>query len=408
MNGAVLAFLVGAACAPVSRSAPGHRDVAAPISITRDETVTQTLPEAESGPGNLVVRLQQDLSELGYYGGEETGTFDSATQDAMKRFEHDVGLHADGFYDPQTASVIDLALGRLSSVATLQSALSMLGYYAGPVDGLVRDSTEDAIARVEQSAGLQQTGRFGPEIGRALLGLIKDERPQRGWIVQPDIPEPPLPVEPVPELEAIALAEVQRRLIELGYRPGPVDGEEGSETRGAILTFQKREGLDRDGILGPQTLARLESPQGAGPRTGLPIPRIEIDLARQIAFVLLADGSVTTMSVSTGNGERYVTDTGATAIAHTPVGSFVLRRRIDGVREAPLGTLYRPLYFRGGWAIHGSRHVPAYPASHGCVRTHLWDQDWLFDEVGVGVPVVVYDDRPGANEVIPADAGPGS
>jgi lipoprotein-anchoring transpeptidase ErfK/SrfK len=51
---------------------------------------------------------------------------------------------------------------------------------------------------------------------------------------------------------------------------------------------------------------------------------------------------------------------------------------VDGLDEAPLGTLYRPLYFVGGWAVHGSPSVPGYPASHGCVRTADADQDFLF------------------------------
>ena len=36
------------------------------------------------------------------------------------------------------------------------------------------------------------------------------------------------------------------------------------------------------------------------------------------------------------------------------------------------------MYFFKGWAIHGSPSVPAYPASHGCVRISNADADWLF------------------------------
>jgi len=80
-----------------------------------------------------------------------------------------------------------------------------------------------------------------------------------------------------------------------------------------------------------------------------------------------------------------------------------VQRRIDGLEQAPLGTLYRPLYFTGGWAIHGSTSVPAYPASHGCVRTSYPDQDFVWATIPNGAPVEVYGGTLGA----PADAEPG-
>ena len=31
-----------------------------------------------------------------------------------------------------------------------------------------------------------------------------------------------------------------------------------------------------------------------------------------------------------------------------------------------------PSYFLRGFAVHGYPYVPAYPASHGCVRVPMW------------------------------------
>ena len=45
-----------------------------------------------------------------------------------------------------------------------------------------------------------------------------------------------------------------------------------------------------------------------------------------------------------------------------------MQRQIDGMRVSRLGELWRPKYFTGGYALHGSPSVPGYPASHGCVR----------------------------------------
>lgn len=48
------------------------------------------------------------------------------------------------------------------------------------------------------------------------------------------------------------------------------------------------------------------------------------------------------------------------------------------------GNMYKPLYFDGGQAIHGANNVPRSPASHGCARLRVGDQDTLLDWLGLG------------------------
>jgi murein DD-endopeptidase MepM/ murein hydrolase activator NlpD len=60
------------------------------------------------------------------------------------------------------------------------------------------------------------------------------------------------------------VAALQVALRAAGAYAGPVDGWRGSETDEALLTFQEREGLNPDGIVGPRTrgaLGRLGRPQ---------------------------------------------------------------------------------------------------------------------------------------------------
>ncbi|HEX4081518.1 MAG TPA: L,D-transpeptidase family protein, partial [Acidimicrobiales bacterium] len=199
------------------------------------------------------------------------------------------------------------------------------------------------------------------------------------------------------------IAEVQQQLAALGYLPGPVTGRPDVQTSSAVLAFQKRDGLSRDGVIGPQVLARLNGPPGAGPRSAAPGPRVEVDLDRQILFFVDAQGHVTTINVSTGSGTTYQEPGGGTAVAYTPTGNFRVLRKIDANEKAPLGSLYRPMYFKGGWAIHGSPSVPAYPASHGCVRVANWNQDFLFPRLPVGAPVWIYGTSLGS----PKGAAPG-
>lgn len=196
---------------------------------------------------------------------------------------------------------------------------------------------------------------------------------------------------------------IEQRLTQLGYRPGEPDGVYDAATASAVMAFQKHEGLERDGVAGPQTQLALLAPipAGAGPRLGDGGPRVEIDLDRQIAFFIAADRAVSILNVSTGNGQAYRVPGGGTGVARTPTGQFAVYRRVDAVEHAPLGILYRPLYFTGGFAVHGSTSVPGHPASHGCVRVSNADQDWLFPQAGTGTPVLIY----AGTSVAPPDPG---
>ena len=68
------------------------------------------------------------------------------------------------------------------------------------------------------------------------------------------------------------------------------------------------------------------------------------------------------------------------------------RERPDGWWVGDLGQIYRPKYFIGGVAIHGSLSVPAYPASHGCVRVSVAAMDMIWEQeiLPRGTTVVVY------------------
>ena len=95
------------------------------------------------------------------------------------------------------------------------------------------------------------------------------------------------------------------------------------------------------------------------------------------------------MPISSGNGAPYSLPGGIRAESLTPVGTFTIERRIQGTVNAHFGTLYDPMYFHQGWAIHGSNNVPAVPASHGCVRLPRADAEWLYSVADVGTPVTV-------------------
>lgn len=199
------------------------------------------------------------------------------------------------------------------------------------------------------------------------------------------------PGELVGGTRGLEVAVLQQQLTDLGYRPGPVDGAYGAQTASAVLAFQKFESLDRTHTATAAVHDRIANPQGAGPRSDILGTRVEIDIVRQVLLVVGPDGTYKVINTSTGGNYEYVNPkTGDTNVAYTPTGSFAVGYRYDGLEVAPLGELYRPLYFYGGWAIHGSTSVPEYPASHGCARTSFTDQDWIWDQIPSGTPVYVY------------------
>ena len=194
---------------------------------------------------------------------------------------------------------------------------------------------------------------------------------------------------PTPTRPAVDVAAVQRRLTELRYFGGKADGTTGAGTRSAVMAFQKVQGLTADGVVGPVTAAALGAPVEPQLEGG-PADRVEVDLTKQVLYVVEGGVVARVLPVSSGNGARYAQKSGGTARALTPVGTFTIERRIVGERKADLGVLYDPQYFHRGWAIHGSNSVPAGPASHGCVRVTRADAKWLLGTIDVGTTVVLH------------------
>jgi lipoprotein-anchoring transpeptidase ErfK/SrfK len=160
--------------------------------------------------------------------------------------------------------------------------------------------------------------------------------------------------------------------------------------RHALIAFQKIEGRDRNGVLTREELEALrvaQRPQAL--ETGY--PHIEIDLHRQVLFVVdVAGAPLRILPISSGSGELF-TEGGVTRQAVTPTRRFKVYRKIEGWRKSPLGLLYYPNYIYGGVAIHGSPSVPVSPASHGCIRIPMFASREFSEIATIGMVVIVYD-----------------
>lgn len=187
-----------------------------------------------------------------------------------------------------------------------------------------------------------------------------------------------------------AVTTLQSELSRRGYWLGRVDGSFGPLTQQAVWALQKVNRIARDGVVGPVTWGRLYA--GTVPYHRITSgTAIEVSKADQILMVMIAGRLRYILNTSTGSGQRYYSG-GQWKTAYTPTGTYkVYWRYSAGWQSGPLGPLYRPAYWHGGYAVHGSGSIPPYPASHGCCRisTAAMDMFWSSGIVPLGRTVLV-------------------
>ncbi len=112
--------------------------------------------------GQIVKLLQKRLQELGFYSGEIDGIFNVATEEAVKAFQEEEGLAADGVVGLATEEALDLDLQPLDiDVVQLQQRLSELEFYQGAIDGVWNQETIAAVKEFQKAEGLGEDGVVG-------------------------------------------------------------------------------------------------------------------------------------------------------------------------------------------------------------------------------------------------------
>jgi peptidoglycan hydrolase-like protein with peptidoglycan-binding domain len=176
------------------------------------------------------------------------------------------------------------------------------------------------------------------------------------------------------------VAELARRLAALHYVVPSFSSTFSYDFVESVYAFQKVQGLERTGSVDSVFWAKLENPHVPAPRYTSPADHIEVDKTHQVLY-LVRDGKIALISpVSTAGIAGY----------YTPEGRFAIYRKVTGYDTSPLGVLLDPMYFVGGYAIHGNPSVPPYPASHGCVRVPNFVIYRLFGSEPYGETVYVY------------------
>ena len=148
-----------------------------------------------------------------------------------------------------------------------------------------------------------------------------------------------------------------------------------------MLAFEKVERLKRNGTVEAAVWERLATAQTPLPKKTDVGTRVEIDLSRQVLFMVTDNKVWKIVHVSTGST--------TTAYAHR---SLQIEDKYTGWVSCVTvnGRMYYPSYVVSKTAIHGYREVPAWPASHGCIRVPVWMAEELWHQTPTGMTVDIY------------------
>lgn len=121
--------------------------------------------------GSQVAELQQELSDLGFYQGEISGTFSTDTRDALIALQKVLGVEVDGAYGPETASayVAALADGILVKPADQEATAPLAGKIIGIDPGHQTDEDtglEPLLPDSERTKPRMTKGAVGVKTGR--------------------------------------------------------------------------------------------------------------------------------------------------------------------------------------------------------------------------------------------------
>ena len=146
-------------------------------SITYTEAITPTLLKKGSRGDNVKV-MQTLLIKAGYSCGSAgaDGIFGNDTLFALKSFQQDHGLTADGIYGPKSKAALEAANpsqnttvlrkgDKGDAVRMMQTMLIACGYPCGNTgaDGDFGNKTKDALMRFQKDHGVAVDGLYGPQ-----------------------------------------------------------------------------------------------------------------------------------------------------------------------------------------------------------------------------------------------------
>ena len=256
--------------------------IAGPQTIAKIDAAYEAKGGSSSGSGSSasglklnskgtdVRNLQQDLTTLGYYWAEITGNFGAKTETAVKRFQEENGLTADGVAGTKTLNAVAAAVARKggtpasgssagttlklnsqgTKVSQLQTDLKQLGYYYAEITGNFGEKTEAAVKAFQKAKGLTADGVAGTKTLNAIAAAVDKAGGSSSGSSSTNMKL---------GSTGTAVSALQQNLTTLGYYYGDVTGHYGNLTQQAVKKFQKAKGLTQDGVASTATLNAITS-----------------------------------------------------------------------------------------------------------------------------------------------------
>ena len=212
--------------------------------------------------GAAVKKLQEALKNRGFYSGKIDSTFGSGVYAAVKAFQKQYGLKADGVAGPATQNLLfntsassadtSTSLQKGSSgteVRNLQYVLAELGYYDGAINGQYGNTTADAVRAFQINNDISPVdGVAGPKTLKVIysskaIGATASSG-SYDTLSKGD--------------KGTAVVEMQEKLKKLGYL-SEVTGAFDTATVEAVKNFQRRNDLTVNGKANSATLSKLYS-----------------------------------------------------------------------------------------------------------------------------------------------------
>ena len=249
---------------------------------------------------------------------------------------------------------------------------------------------------------------------KAFLNLTPLPQSKPTNTVQEEFPKPPFKYGD----KGAKIEEIQLLLNKYGYKIA-TDGDFGASTQDAIINFQYRLGLKVDGIVGDQTLVKLNTlptpstmynPNEAIPvQTNAALISMEIELNSKglfsnTSYYIIIDTTNQRVDVFNGYKEHWKlirSMTCATGKAETPTvkGFFSVQDKGDMFRAGSNTICKYYTRFYGNYLFHtvlldneGNIQDPTLgtPASHGCVRLSIEDAKYIYYNIPYDTAVWSY------------------
>ncbi len=333
-------------------------------------------------------------------------------------------------------------------VKALQQRLTELGYYTGKISGNYLDGSYYAISDFQGKNGLPITGKADVKTQELLFDNTRaiSKTGTRPSVTPNPAPTPtpaptPSPVAggtvsaqitPTPAPEELAYTKrlqkgstgakvkvLQEKLAALGYYADPVTSKYDSQTKAAVVAFQKNNGLMADGITGEETWNMLFMSDETLDASATPRPTPAPTLPPYSLVVDVRNQVITAYGLDENNEytavvRRMICSTGTYATP-SDVGVWKLNSGRSRFPLFPKFGVYVQYWtpIVNGIGFHsviyntkntmdlavGSYNQLGTRASHGCIRLLVDDAKWIYENAGKGTQVTITDKLPSDPEL---------